>query len=828
MWPKRRRSTPAEARNILTRLRSHVWASEAERDELLRRVASYENLQAEDVGWMAAEADPVLREPGLAILRRYPFETAAEAVFPFMSAHGEGARRQAMASIEALAGSSLPEKIPAMLAHSNPGAVLAAIDWLKRNPSAQGLDAILPALSASSPIVRRRAFGIVESNPSTRSAEIARGALEDDDEEIRVRAVNLLAKFPDESNIAPLLKRCHNDSPRVQEAAVAALGPLLSGTDPKFNEYTLPLLTDANGKVRQLAARILATQEPPKVADAFLKGFCNVYGASRDRAIEGLRELGPEYIHAFLDRDSDGNPAIAALASSIAITLRTPEVVPHCIRFLSGSDWWLRDRAAQTLAEIRDESGLPALVKMLEDPESDICAAAALGVWGTPKALPNLLEAFKKGTKDLRLEVLDAFARIDDPHVGPLLEEIMKRVSDPLVQEKAVRIIAARAGQVPYYETAAPPSRSFEPLDFRSVPQPSLSDLFRHARAQGASDLHVSVGTRPHLRVNGRLGPLPLPETAVEQMEAWVSPILGPERENQLAEQRQIDFCYKDRELGRFRTNVFFQRKGMNAVFRLVPFEIPTLSDIGFPENLWEITTYPQGLVLVTGPSGCGKTTTLAAIVDRINETRRCHILTIEDPIEYVHTNKESLVNQREVPIHSRSFAKAVRQSLREDPDVILVGEMRDLETISLAITAAETGHLVLGTLHTTTAATTVDRVINAFPPDQQGQIRMMIADSLKVVLSQALLPRRDCSGRVAAFEILRGTGNVSGLIRDGKTFQIPTAIQTGAAHGMMLMDGALMQLVQTGVVEARAAYDRAQRKDAFEPLIAAEMGVVT
>jgi twitching motility protein PilT len=825
MWRKRRRSAPAEARNILSRLRSHVWASEAERDELLRRVAAYESLQAEDVGWMAAESDPILREPGLAILKRLPFEAASEAVFPFMSAHGEQARRQAMSSIEALAGSALPEKIPAMLAHSDPGAALAAIDWLKRNPSEESLDWIRPALSASSAIVRRRAFGIIEANPSARSAEIARSALEDDDDEIRLSAVNVLARFPDESNIAPLLKRCHNDSPRVQEAAIAALGPLLSGTDPKFNDYTLPLLTDANLKVRQLAARILATQEPPRVADAFLKGFCNIYGASRDRAIEGLRELGPEYIHAFLDRDSDSDPAIAALASSIAITLRTPEVVPHCIRFLTGKDWWLRDRAAQTLAEIRDERGLPALLKMLEDPESDICAAAALGVWGTSKALPNLLEAFKKGTKDLRLEVLDAFARIDDARVGPLLDQIVKMVSDALVQEKAARIIAARAGEVPYYETAAPAARTFEPLDFRSLQQPSLSDLFRHARAQRASDLHLSVGTRPHLRVNGHLAPLSLPETTAEQMEAWLSPILGPDRQAQLAEQRQVDFCHKDRELGRFRTNVFFQRRGLNAVFRLVPFDVPSLSDIGFPESLWEIATYPQGLVLVTGPSGCGKTTTLAAIVDCINETRRSHILTIEDPIEYVHTNKQSLVNQREVPTHSQSFAKAVRQSLREDPDVILVGEMRDLETISLAITASETGHLVLGTLHTTTSATTVDRIINAFPPDQQGQIRMMVADSLKVVLSQALLPRRDGSGRVAAFEILRNTGNVGGLIRDGKTFQIPTAIQTGAAHGMMLMDTALMQLVQTGVVEARAAYDRAQRKDAFEPLIAAEIG---
>ena len=260
-------------------------------------------------------------------------------------------------------------------------------------------------------------------------------------------------------------------------------------------------------------------------------------------------------------------------------------------------------------------------------------------------------------------------------------------------------------------------------------------------------------------------------------------------------------------------------------MFRLIPAEVPNLSDIDLPESVWELTTYSQGLVLVTGPAGCGKTTTLAAMIDRINETQKSHILTIEDPIEYVHRGKLALVNQREVPSHTVSFAKALRQALREDPDVILVGEMRDLETIALAITASETGHLVLATLHTTTASSTVDRIINSFPPDQQDQIRMMIADSLKAVISQMLLPRRDGSGRVAAFEILRNTGNVAGMIRDGKTFQIPTAIQTGASAGMVSMDGALKDLVQKGAIDARVAYDHAQRKETFETLLAAEEG---
>jgi len=821
MWAKKRRVAPAEARAILPRLQVHQWRSEGERDELLKRLAAIPGVLPEDFGWMAGEADDAVRQSGLAMLRRFPFEQSSASIFPLLSARSDQTRSHAIAALETLGGDRYHERIPGFLAHPDPGVVLAGLDWLQRYPLEAALGWIVPALSSTLP-VRRKAFGIVESIPSPKSAEIALAALDSDDEDLRFRAIGVLARYPSLDHVEPLLRRC-SDSPRVQEAATSALAPLLSGSESRFNDMILPLLADANPKVRQMATRILATQDPARVADSFLRGFCNSYGPARDRAIEGLRTLGSRFLQAFLERDNDPSPGVAALASSIAVSVRSPDVVPHCMRYLKGGDWWLRDRAAQALAEIRDERALPALLEMLEDPDSDLSAAAALGVWGTPQALPSLLEAFKRGTKDLRLEILEAFGLIPDPRVPPLLEQIIKTVGDPLIREKTVRILAHRAGDVPFYEGLPGTVAGFEPLDFTQHLEPTMMDFFRHARAVNASDLHVAVGTRPHVRIAGRLTPLPLPESTPEQLEVWIPPLLSSERRAELAQRRQIDFCYKDAELGRFRTNVFYQRKGLNAVFRLVPFEIPTLSDIGLPENLWEITTLSQGLVLVTGPAGCGKTTTLAALINRINETERVHILTIEDPIEYVHTMKESLINQREVPSHSGSFAKALRQSLREDPDVILVGEMRDLETISLAITASETGHLVLGTLHTGTAAATVDRVINAFPPDQQGQIRMMISDSLKVVLSQALLPRRDGSGRVAAFEVLRNTSNVAGLIRDGKTFQIPTAMQTGGASGMMLMDTALMNLVNEGAVEPRDAYNRAQRKDAFEPFLERE-----
>src|SRR5215813_4338668 len=350
MWAKKRRAAPAEARAILPRLQVHQWKSDGERDDLLRRLAAVQGLLAEDIGWMAGESDDALRQAGLGLLRRFPFEQSSAAIFPLLSSRNEPTRTHAIAALEALGGDRYHERIPGFLAHPDPGVVLAGLTWLERYPLEAALDWIVPALS-STPLVRRKAFGLVESIPSPKSGEIALAALESDDEDLRFRAIGVLGRYPSLDHVKPLLRRC-TDSPRVQDAAIAALAPLLSGHDTGFNDLILPLLADSNPKIRQMATRILATQDPRRVADSFLGAYCNTYGLSRDRAIEGLRTLGPQFIQAFLERDSDPNPGVAALASSIAVGVRTADVVPHCMRYLSGRDWWLRDRAAQALAEI--------------------------------------------------------------------------------------------------------------------------------------------------------------------------------------------------------------------------------------------------------------------------------------------------------------------------------------------------------------------------------------------------------------------------------------------------------------------------------------------
>ena len=340
---------------------------------------------------------------------------------------------------------------------------------------------------------------------------------------------------------------------------------------------------------------------------------------------------------------------------------------------------------------------------------------------------------------------------------------------------------------------------------------------------QDGSDLHLSTGSPPILRVHGHLQRVKFRELTAKDMETLIFEMLDEETRDDFLATHECDFAYEISGLARFRVNVFRQRKGLGAVFRTIPTEILTADQLGLPEAVRRLCKLTRGLVLVTGPTGSGKSTTLAAMVDLINETRQDHVLTIEDPIEFTHPNKRCLVNQREIGAHTKSFANALRSALREDPDVILVGEMRDRETIELGLTAAETGHLVFGTLHTNSAPKTVDRIIDVFPADQQEQIRSQLAESLKGVISQVLLRKRGGCGRVAAQEIMIGNSAISNLIRENKVHQIPSMIQTGKKEGMQLMDQHIMELFMSQVIDANEAYMHAHNKKTFREYLEAE-----
>ena len=333
-----------------------------------------------------------------------------------------------------------------------------------------------------------------------------------------------------------------------------------------------------------------------------------------------------------------------------------------------------------------------------------------------------------------------------------------------------------------------------------------IDKLFRVMVAQQASDLHLSAGSPPHLRVHGTMVKLDYPALTNEQVQSLVFEILTDKQKRLFVENWELDCSYSIHTFARFRCNIFMQRRGMGAVFRIIPEKIKSMEDLNLPETIRKLIDIPRGLILVTGPTGSGKSTTLASMLHEINVTRHDHILTIEDPIEFVHENQKSLINQREVSGHTKSFANALKAALREDPDTILVGELRDLETIHLAMTAAETGHVVFGTLHTNSAAKTIDRIIDVFPEGQQAQIRVMLAESLRGVVAQSLFTRVDRPGRVAAFEVLINTFAVANLIREGKTFQIPSAMQTGLADGMLTYEKSINDLLQRGIISREEA----------------------
>jgi twitching motility protein PilT len=352
-------------------------------------------------------------------------------------------------------------------------------------------------------------------------------------------------------------------------------------------------------------------------------------------------------------------------------------------------------------------------------------------------------------------------------------------------------------------------------------PEAALRSALAHVVTVRASDLHVSAGAAPMVRIDGSLTPIPgAPQWRGEEVGAVLRSIMSDAQRARFDTELELDFAYSLSEESRFRVNVFQQRESMGAVFRLIPTKIKTLDELGIPDSIGRFAELPRGLVLVTGPTGSGKSTTLAALVDLANRTRSDHIVTVEDPIEFLHSNKKALVNQREVGSDTHSFASALKHVLRQDPDIILIGELRDLETISVALTAAETGHLVFATLHTQDAPQTIDRIIDVFPPEQQGQVRTQLAGTLQGIVCQTLVRRASGSGRVVATEVLVATPAIGNLVREGKSFQVHSAMQAGRDLGMHTMDQHLADLVSAGVVTRQAAAEKAHDLEALGRLV--------
>ena len=456
------------------------------------------------------------------------------------------------------------------------------------------------------------------------------------------------------------------------------------------------------------------------------------------------------------------------------------------------------------------------LVKALDDEESRWAAIDALAEIGAQESILPLTKLLSDPRTEVRLEVVRALGRFGDERGLELLKRVRKLDVSSAVRTQAGEVMRTMAIRL-RTEVEIPD----EDLTLSSLNlERPLDRLLARCRELGASDLHMSVGEPPMVRRHGQLSRLEgYKELGPNDTGKALLGILSQRHKGMLKKAGEVDFCHYVPEVGRYRGNAYVQRRGICASFRVIPNTPPTFSDLRLPGHLTELLDYHQGIIVVSGPASCGKSTTLAAIVNLINDGKPVHVITLEDPVEFVHPIKSALINQREVGSHTTSFSKALRAALREDPDVIMVGEMRDVETIRMALMAAETGHVVIATLHTTNAVQTVDRLIKAFPPEEQAQVRMTLSETLKYVVCQALLPRKDGEGRVAMFEVLKNTFSVASLIRDNKTYQIRNLMSLGQRVGMRTRDGALADLVEQGLITPELAWSRSDSPAEFEGL---------
>jgi len=523
----------------------------------------------------------------------------------------------------------------------------------------------------------------------------------------------------------------------------------------------------------------------------------------RERVVEALMEIAGEeltrHIVGFLN---DERAVIRRWAVEVLMRMKDPRSLGALVRAAGeDEDWWVRERAVECMGEIGDRRVLPHIVKLADsDPSLIWSAVLALGALASPDGLRFLCRALQHEDPDLRLDAMDSILAVGDPMAAPYVQRLLED-PEPRVRRRAEDLLKTWQGLGMEGGAAAKRLSGLERLLWEMV-------------ERGGDDLFLMSGRPPVMKHMGEMVPLRERELTADEVETTLRSVLSPIQIRSIEDLTDVDFSMEVKEYQlRFRANVLQQLGGWTAVFRRISNEIFTFDELGLPPLVKRLCDLPHGLVLIGGPTGSGKTTTLAAMIDYINRSYGKHIITIEDPIEAVHDNRRSLVTQREVGSHTESFSAALRSTLREDPDVILVGEMRDLDTISFAVSAAETGHLVLATVHTVSAETTMDRLIDAFPVRAQQQVRAQISQTLRAVLCQQLLRRKDGKGRVAAVEILLNNDAVANIIRKGQCFQLPSVVATSREQGMRSMDHELMRLYRDGLVDAEQVYVKALNK---------------
>lgn len=819
----------SDVKDTLRKLANKEFSSAEARDEML---ASLENadLRGRDVTWMLFRPDRAFRETGAKLLQRLRDPDTLLVFLNEMKAKPEAAVRAAVAALFALGLPGLENDLARVLAppaketKETRELQESARRVLIEAPPTRGAEALLWQYASTGHSEERILFlaKIAQQPIDERSAARWQKLATDPDAAVREKALEVLATKLPTSSVPLFVQQLPLVSYNTQQLLIEALTRVSIAEPPEFADQLLPLVASGDAATRTAVLKILlAMQNPTAVVKRYIRFTTSLAGFVRDRALESLRVFGSQLVEPVIELLGDAEDELRAAALAVATTFEDPRLVPATITLLKDPDWWLRIAAAETLGRLKDPRAVEPLIAALADPDAKWAAVEALGHIADPRALNSLGRMLGDPQPNVRIEVMHALQNFNHPQVADAIRKIATNDPERAVRMRALDMLDAIAKR-DHTGTAA--AVRDEAMAIRSVEgEPRLHTYLISTRNSGASDFHLAVGQPPVVRMAADLLRAQGETFTAEQTEAMLRAILTGQQWATLEREQQVDFCYFIPQAGRYRANVFVDHRGYNAVFRVIPEQPPTITELGMPAQLAEIAGFHQGLVLVCGPSGSGKSTTLAALVNLFNETRNDHVLTMEDPVEFVHPFKNCLINQREVGTHTQSFARALRAALREDPDVIVIGELRDNESVSLALTAAETGHIVLGTLSSTSAPKAIDRLISSFPIDEQPQIRASLSESLKYIIAQRLLPAKEGRKQVACFEILKGTTNIANMIRDEKTYQIYSAMQTGRSLGMQTFDEALRDLLKRELITAEAAYMAATKKEDFDALVSAD-----
>jgi len=810
---------PAQVKQALQLLAQGRYNSSETRDRLLDVITQTQDLPPGNIMWMLFRPDRRLRETAMELMGRSSPRAVADAFVAECSRQPPPAVRAAAATLLPSAPVGVTGRLTQLLDSDNTATRDVTMQAILAAPPVQALQSALwRILDGAEEAVRLQVLERLEQlEPGEPELQRWKNLTNDPTPEVRQRALRVLATRAPERFKDLLIEEIPRADRETRKVLVTAISTLAAREGLPLADRLLPLLAAGEPAVRQAAVTILrAIPDHAAVIHRFVDFSRNLLGWVRERALDALLDLGPDMGPAVRHLLGDPDPSIRATALAMVESMGGSGLFEAVVPLLQDQDWWIRVSAANALAHMGDQRAVGPLVKALEDEEARWAAVEALGRLGDPRALPALAKLLGSSSTEVRIEALLALRSFDHPNIMAAFRRVAENDPDRIVRARAVELmeeLASRSGQK-IDDLGRLRSAALHVTTGRD--EPKIHPLLAIARERDASDLHLTPGRPPILRIASELIPLDQTPLDTQVLGAMMREILDEPAWKQLREAQQLDYSYYLPSAGRFRGNIFVDRLGINAVFRVIPETAPTLAEVGLPEHIHSIIHEHQGLILVAGPAGSGKSTTLTALVNLFNEERRAHIITLEDPVEFVHPFKQSLVNQREVGRDTAGFSRALRAALREDPDIIVIGDLRDNETISLALTAAETGHIVLGTLSSTDAVKAIDRIITSFPAMEQPQIRMGLSDSLTLVIAQKLLKAANGKKQAACFEILKGIPSVSNLIREGKTIQLRSAIQTGRVHGMMSFDDSLRLLLERGVISGATAQRAALAKKEF------------